>query len=203
MADRLHFPLKPIMCQWLVSLMCLLANNSCIIKHTSNLSMYAIIYVLTVQWIITAAVFCLTIYFGMCILLWYRKTTSNNLFFWGNKLETYNPCRGLVPWVSWVAGYDPKFWTLSVPSSGKLLGNHKPHTGHGPTPPGRRRGATNLKRTNPRAIHIFASPHHVKDRWAWFHHLSGYSTSYLDPGRTPASRQSTRVLPLLDKHGQH
>jgi hypothetical protein len=47
MVDILHFPLKSIMCQCLVSLLCLLANNFCIIKLTSNLSMYTIIYVLT------------------------------------------------------------------------------------------------------------------------------------------------------------
>jgi hypothetical protein len=36
-------------------------------------------------------------------------------------------CRGNVPRVPWAAGYDPKFWIQSVPSSDKRLWNHTPH----------------------------------------------------------------------------
>jgi hypothetical protein len=45
-------------------------------------------------------------------------------------------CRGLVPQVSWVTNYNPKFWIQPVPSSDKRLGNHTTHTGYGPTAPG-------------------------------------------------------------------
>jgi hypothetical protein len=41
------------------------------------------------------------------------------------------------------------FWIQPVPTSCKRLGNHTPYTGYGPTTPGRRGGATNLKRTEP------------------------------------------------------
>jgi hypothetical protein len=36
------------------------------------------------------------------------------------RLEGY--CKGLVPWVSWVIGYDPLNWIRPVPSSGKMAG---------------------------------------------------------------------------------
>jgi hypothetical protein len=74
-------------------------------------------------------------------------------------------CQGVVPRVLQVTSYDPKFWTRSVPSSDKRLGNHTQHTRHGPTPPGLRGRATNLKETNPGAMHIFMSPRRVKYKW--------------------------------------
>jgi hypothetical protein len=37
-------------------------------------------------------------------------------------------CRGLVPRVPWVAGYDPIIWIQLIPSSGKTAGNHTPRT---------------------------------------------------------------------------
>jgi hypothetical protein len=96
-----------------------------------------------------------------------------------------------------------KFWTRSVPSSDKRLGNHTPLTRHGPISPGWRGGATNLKRTNARAIHIFASPLHSKHRRIGFHHLSARSLSYPNPGRTRAPNHPTQGLPLPDKHDRH
>jgi hypothetical protein len=58
-------------------------------------------------------------------------------------------CWGLVPRVPQDADYDPKIWIWPVPSSSKRLGSQAPHTRHGPTTPGWRGGATNLKRTRP------------------------------------------------------
>jgi hypothetical protein len=72
----------------------------------------------------------------------------------GHKLNKVT-CRGVVPWVPWVTGYGPKFLIRSVPSNSKWMGNHTPHTRFCPTTPGRRGGATNLKRTKP-----MSNPHH-------------------------------------------
>jgi hypothetical protein len=44
-------------------------------------------------------------------------------------------CWGLVPWVPRVAGYNRKIYIRPIPSSGKQMGNHAPHTGYGPTTP--------------------------------------------------------------------
>jgi hypothetical protein len=48
---------------------------------------------------------------------------------------TVHTCRGLKPWVPWVAGYGPKLWIRPVASSGKRLGNHTPRTGYSLTTP--------------------------------------------------------------------
>jgi hypothetical protein len=56
--------------------------------------------------------------------------------------------RGLVPQVQRVTGYDPKIWERAAPTSSKWLENHTSHTGHDPTSPGQRGGATYLNITN-------------------------------------------------------
>jgi hypothetical protein len=112
-------------------------------------------------------------------------------------------CWGNLPWVPWATGYIPKLWIRSDPSTGQTAG--EPYTSyyrkwlhHSRL----KRGATNLKRTNPKndPCHHFSTL-----RSAWVDEISPpvcplpplSSTQGIDLG--PRSN-IPGGLPITDKH---
>jgi hypothetical protein len=57
-------------------------------------------------------------------------------------------CLGIILHVPQATGYGLEFWIRLVPSNGKRLANHTPHTRKWPHQSRLKGGATNLKRTN-------------------------------------------------------
>jgi hypothetical protein len=66
--------------------------------------------------------------------------------------------RGNVPCVPWATSYGPKFWMRLVPSSGKWLANHTPHTRKWPHHSRLKQGAPTSKELISGMIHTITSP---------------------------------------------